>query len=84
MSRLLRVTEKFLAPDATRGVDLTQLTARELSVAEMVASGSNNREIASDLEITERTVKAHLTAIFEKLGVRDRVQLAIKVRDSIS
>ncbi|QKV57525.1 MAG: response regulator transcription factor [Dechloromonas sp.] len=38
-----------------------------------------NKEIATRLEITERTVKAHLSAIFEKLGVRDRLQLSLRV-----
>ena len=40
---------------------------------------SNNKEIARDLNITERTVKAHLSACFEKLNISDRVQLALKV-----
>ncbi len=44
-------------------------------VARLVAQGESNREIAEGLDITERTVKSHLTAIFEKLQVRDRVQL---------
>jgi DNA-binding NarL/FixJ family response regulator len=55
------------------------LSEREIQVARLVASGASNREIADRLEITERTVKAHLTAIFEKLGVRDRLQLSLRV-----
>jgi DNA-binding NarL/FixJ family response regulator len=66
---------------------LTQLvgaTTRRLGalgqvVARLVAEGAANKEIAARLAITERTVKAHLTAIFEKLGVRDRLQLSLKV-----
>jgi DNA-binding NarL/FixJ family response regulator len=54
-------------------------TPREERVALMVGRGFNNREIAAALEISERTVKAHLTTIFEKLGLRDRVQLALYV-----
>lgn len=53
------------------------LTAREQDVARAVAQGASNKEIALSLNITERTVKAHLTSIFEKLDVRDRVQLAL-------
>ena len=52
-----------------------------IMVAEQVAHGASNREIAEALEITERTVKAHLSAIFEKLGVRDRVQLALAMNN---
>jgi DNA-binding NarL/FixJ family response regulator len=52
---------------------------RERQVAESVARGSTNKEIARVMGITERTVKAHLTASFEKLGVRDRMQLALLV-----
>jgi DNA-binding NarL/FixJ family response regulator len=59
--------------------NLTSLTSRERMVAEQVARGATNREIAAVLAITERTVKAHLSAIFEKLAVRDRVQLALKM-----
>jgi DNA-binding NarL/FixJ family response regulator len=55
------------------------LSAREAQVARLVAEGAANKEIAARLTITERTVKAHLTAIFEKLGVRDRLQLSLRV-----
>lgn len=55
------------------------LSEREIQVARLVAGGASNKEIADRLAITERTVKAHLTAIFEKLGVRDRLQLSLRV-----
>ena len=55
------------------------LTEREQTVALAVATGASNKEIADQLDITERTVKAHLTAIFEKLPVRDRLQLTLLV-----
>ena len=50
-------------------------------VAEQIATGATNREISERLDITERTVKAHLSSIFEKLGVRDRVQLALSMNN---
>lgn len=56
---------------------LAKLSERERDVATRVAHGESNKEVARDLNITERTVKAHLTAVFEKLGVRDRLQLAV-------
>jgi two-component system nitrate/nitrite response regulator NarL len=57
------------------------LTQRELEVARTVVSGASNKEIARQLGITERTVKSHVGAIFEKLQVRDRLQLAMLIRD---
>jgi DNA-binding NarL/FixJ family response regulator len=64
-------------PEVPEGFD--QLTDREYQVAMAVGKGFNNKEIASQLGIGERTIKAHLTATFEKLQVRDRVQLALIV-----
>ncbi|MHB8354432.1 MAG: response regulator transcription factor [Burkholderiales bacterium] len=55
------------------------LTEREQMVAQAVALGASNKEIADQLGITERTVKAHLTSAFEKLHVRDRLQLTLLV-----
>lgn len=54
-----------------------KLSEREREVAGRVAVGASNKEIAQQLGITERTVKAHLTAIFEKLAIRDRLQLSL-------
>jgi DNA-binding NarL/FixJ family response regulator len=56
-----------------------ELSGREAEVAREVAVGRSNKEIAALLGITERTVKAHLGAIFAKLGVRDRLQLALRL-----
>ncbi len=61
---------------------LDKLSAREKEVALAVAGGASNKEIARRLEISERTVKAHLTAAFERLGVRDRLQLSLLINGS--
>lgn len=58
-------------------LDVSQLSSREKAVADLVALGKSNKEVARELDITERTVKAHLSAVFEKLNVRDRLQLAL-------
>lgn len=55
---------------------LKQLTAREEQIAKAIAGGLSNKAIAARFSITERTVKAHLTSIYEKLGVMDRLELA--------
>lgn len=55
------------------------LTEREREIARLAASGESNREIARRCDITERTVKAHLAAVFYKLHLVDRLQLALHV-----
>ncbi|WP_067036789.1 response regulator transcription factor [Marinomonas gallaica] len=60
------------------------LSEREVGVAKLIAKGLSNKEIARDLEVTERTVKAHLTAVFRKLRVKDRLALALLVQRGIS
>lgn len=54
-----------------------RLSVREAQVARAVSEGRSNREVAAQLFISQRTVKAHLGAVFEKLGVRDRLQLVL-------
>lgn len=53
------------------------LTRREVDVLRLVAQGDSNRSIAQKLFISEKTVKNHLTSIFQKLGVDDRTQAAL-------
>lgn len=81
MQRLLHGTARMPLPvSAEAPADWgALLTERERQVAQAVAKGSSNKEIARELGITERTVKAHTGAIFEKLGVRDRLQLVLIV-----
>ena len=83
MSRLLVATSKALAVAApapgaaSPDPRLASLTQRELDVARLIAGGSSNKEVARALDISERTVKAHAGAIFEKLGARDRLHVAL-------
>lgn len=60
---------------------LALLTKREKQVALEAAKGSSNKVIARELSITERTVKAHISATLEKLGVKDRLQLALVLHE---
>lgn len=53
------------------------LTPREVEITRLIAQGESNKHIAHYLAITERTVKNNLTGIFRKLGVADRVKLAV-------
>jgi DNA-binding CsgD family transcriptional regulator len=53
------------------------LTARQLEVLELLARGLDNRQIASQLGISRRTAKAHVSALLERLGVENRTQAAV-------
>lgn len=72
----------YLAPAAAaklaEGMARMQVTPRELSTLRLMADGKSNKEIATSLGITERTVKSHLGHLFEKLGVTSRTE-AVKV-----
>lgn len=60
-------------------VYLEYLTPRERQIARLVGDGASNKEIANELNISERTAKAHLTAIFQKLKISDRLRLGLFV-----
>ncbi|HEX8819740.1 MAG TPA: response regulator transcription factor [Archangium sp.] len=60
-----------------RGNMLGRLTLREREVLGFVASGADNLQIAARLDITERTVKAHVSNLYRKLGVNNRVEMAM-------
>lgn len=77
MQRLVAVSARRAPGAGGVAADPGRLTSREWMVAQAVARGASNREIAEQLHVSERTVKAHLTAIFDKLELRDRVQLAL-------
>lgn len=73
-----RGDDKRLKNDAI----LASLSQREMDVAKLVGQGLNNKKIAQELDITDRTVKAHLTAIFKKLTLKDRLSVALLVQNS--
>ena len=72
----------YIAPAAAaklaETVTRVQLTPRELSALRLLADGKANKEIANELDISERTVKTHLEHLFAKLGVTSRTE-AVKV-----
>lgn len=80
LSSLIGVLSSALPqPKATPDI-LAILTQRERQVTSVVLTGVSNKEVARQLNITERTVKEHLSSVFNKLGVSDRLQLMLKAR----
>lgn len=79
-AKLFETAEASGASDAINDESerrLSVLTERERAVADHAAQGKTNKEIARDLGITERTVKAHLGSVFEKCQIRDRLHLVL-------
>lgn len=63
--------------DSRADEEQAELTAREKQVLDKIGDGLSNKQIARDLRISEKTVKAHLTRIYSALGVSDRTQAAL-------
>jgi len=59
---------------------LAALSTREREIARLIVDGATNKEVAAVLRISERTVKGHLSNVFQKLGVTDRLKLMLLVR----
>ena len=78
LQRMLQDIEQRL-PVITDSDWAQLLSVREKEVARLASTGHSNSEIAQQLLITERTVRAHLSSVFEKLHVDDRLKLALKV-----
>jgi DNA-binding NarL/FixJ family response regulator len=95
--RIVAAGEALLAPSITRRViedyaqrlaprkndtGLDQLTERELEVLRLLATGKSNAELAKHLYLGEGTVKTHVSHVFGKLGLRDRVQAVVFAYES--
>lgn len=79
---LNKLLEKGKAPDKASGktryhVDMDSLTVREVEVVKMIGEGLKNKSIADRLSISEATVRHHLSSIYGKVGVEDRLNLVI-------
>lgn len=82
LQRLIRAGAGLVGNQSEQvGDALAKLTQREQEVALAAANGLSNKEIARQLNITERTVKAHISSCLERLEVRDRLQLALVLND---
>lgn len=81
--RLLdRVAGRLPSPVRVESEAVESLTARELEVLVMLAAGRSNAEIATDLFVSEATVKTHVSSVLAKLGLRSRIQAVIFAYES--
>ena len=64
-------------PEPAPPKELDELTGREREIFRLIANGLSNAEIGRELYISETTVKTHVTHVFQKLNVRDRVQAVV-------
>lgn len=72
-----RLIERYLAAPAPHAQPSVDLTPREHEIWMLIARGRSNLEIGQELYLSEATVKAHVTRLLAKLGVRDRVQAVV-------
>lgn len=80
MQRLIQSAGRVAAPAIETVANWRDgLTLREREVAILAANGASNHHISLDCKISERTVKAHLSSVFVKLNLTDRLQLALRV-----
>ena len=80
MQRLLHGVNRLVTPPPAPDNSWREaLTQREIEVAVLAANGASNNAIAVQCQISERTVKAHLSSVFTKLNITDRLQLALRV-----
>ena len=83
LNELVKVTNEKNRVELAINQLLENLTRREYEIAMLVGYGESNKRIAQQLAITERTVKAHLTEIFRKLHISDRIKLVLIMKDAV-
>ena len=76
----LALDDAAVSEDTELAQRVARLTPQQFRVLDMLAEGLLNKQIAAELKVSEATVKAHVTAIFRKLGVRSRTQAAVAAR----
>lgn len=84
MQKIIRGTTHAIDKQRTETTPEHNLSDREWEVALLVSRGKSNLEIAADLNISERTVKAHISSIFKKTNTESRLQLALHIKTLMS
>ena len=81
--RVIEEIERFVPP-APVGAEAAfrDLTRRERQILSHIARGLDNLQIAAHLELSEKTVRNHITAVFAKIGVESRAQAIVQAREA--
>ena len=77
------IEHSTLSTASKQDTKINELSTREFDVSKLVSRGLTNKQIAGELNITERTVKAHISAVFAKFDIKDRVTLGIRMKDHV-
>ncbi len=77
-----RLTNYFTSPQPVKSEAFPELTDREREILELIAQGLGNAQIADTLTIAQKTVRNHVSNIFNKLHVTDRVQAVLRAREA--
>ena len=80
--RLHELLQQFLVPEAAGSTAFPSLTPRERQVLELLARGLDNAQIGAHLQMADKTVRNHVPALFDKLGVENRPQAIVRARDA--
>jgi two-component system nitrate/nitrite response regulator NarL len=83
VSDLVETVRPLIEPSNVASKPLDALTPRERQVLRMVADGCSNKEIARQCAISEQTIKHHLTRMFDKVGVSNRLELAMVASQAV-
>jgi pimeloyl-ACP methyl ester carboxylesterase len=79
---LLDAIDRFLPPERASSSAFAGLTGRERDVLELIAQGLDNAQIAAHLELSGKTVRNHITHVFDKIHVENRAQAIVRARDA--
>jgi DNA-binding CsgD family transcriptional regulator len=80
--RVIEEIEEFIGDPGGKAAPFPELTRRERQILEHIARGLDNAQIAAHLELSEKTVRNHITAVFAKIGVESRAQAIVQAREA--
>jgi DNA-binding NarL/FixJ family response regulator len=80
--RVIEEFQRFVRPGLQQTEAFPDLTRRERQILAHIARGLDNLQIAAHLDLSEKTVRNHITAVFAKIGVESRAQAIVQAREA--